>query len=41
MDISKAFDILNYGFLIDFKRKFGLGQNFINWIKALLKDQKS
>ena len=41
MDIEKAFDSLDHNFLISTLEKFGFGQNFILWVKILLKDQES
>ena len=38
MDIEKAFDSLDDTF-ISFLKKYGFGQNFISWIKTLLKNQ--
>ena len=39
MDIEKAFDSLDDTF-ISFLKKYGFGQNFISWIKTLLKNQE-
>ena len=41
IDIEKAFDSLDYSFLITILEKFGFGTNFIDWIKIFLNDQKS
>ena len=41
MDIEKAFDSLNHDFLLNALKKFGFGENFIHWIKALLNSQQS
>ena len=41
MDIDKPFDILDHTFLILLLKKSSFGQNFINWIETLLKDQES
>ena len=40
MDIGKAFDSLDHSFLISTFKKNGFGQNFILWVKILLKDQE-
>ena len=40
MDIEKAFDSLDHTFLISVLKKFGFGNNFVNWIEArILHDQ--
>ena len=41
MDAEKAFDPLYYKFLISVLKKFRFGQNFISWIKIILKNQES
>ena len=41
MDLEKAFDSLDHGFLICVLKKIGFGDNFITWIKILLNDQQS
>ena len=41
IDIEKAFDSLNHSFLLTILEKFGLGTNFIDWIKIFLNDQES
>ena len=41
MDIEKAFDSLDHGFLVHVLNKFGFGSNFISWIKLLLNSQQS
>ena len=41
MDIEKAFDSLDHNFLISTLEKYDFGQNFILWVKILLKDQES
>ena len=41
VDIEKAFDSLNHNFLIATLELFNFGDNFINWIKILLKNQES
>ena len=40
-DIEKAFDWLNYTFLISALEKFGFGKTFIDWIKIFLNEQES
>ena len=41
MDIEKAFDSLDYDFLLNPLQKFGFGENFMHWIKVLLNKQQS
>ena len=41
MDLEKAFDSLDHGFLLCALKNFGFGDSFINWIKILLNDQQS
>ena len=41
MDIEKALDSLNHDFLLSVFNKFGFGENFIHWIKALSNNQQS
>ena len=41
MDVEKAFDSLDHTFLISVSKKFGFGQNFVSWIKIILKNQES
>ena len=41
MDIEKAFDSLDHNFLLTVLTKFGFGNNFLSWIKILLKKQLS
>ena len=41
MVIEKGFDIGCHSVLILVLKKIGFGQNFINWIETLLKDQNS
>ena len=40
MDIEKAFDNLDHDFLFMVSKKFGFGENLIQWIKILLNDQQ-
>ena len=37
MDIEKTFDSLNHDFRLSALKKLGFGENFIHWIKVLLK----
>ena len=37
MDIEKTFDTLNHDFRLSALKKLGFGENFIHWIKVLLK----
>ena len=41
MTIEKAFDSMNHAFLIAALKIYGFGDNFIDWIKILLKSQES
>ena len=41
MDIEKAFDSLDHTFLISVLKKFGFGNNFVNWIETLISKQES
>ena len=41
IDIEKAFDSLNHFFLISVLKQYGFGDDFIKWIKILLKNQES
>ena len=41
IDIEKAFDSVNHFFLISVLKRYGFGDDFIKWIKALLKNQES
>ena len=40
-DIEKAFDSVDDTFLVAVLKKFGLGHEFIQWVKTLLYDQQS
>ena len=40
VDFEKAFDSLNHKFLIAVFKKYGFGEDFIDWIKTLLRDQE-
>ena len=41
IDFEKAFDFMNHAFLIAALKKYGFGDNFIDWIKILLNNQES
>ena len=41
IDIEKAFDSVNHFFLISVLKRYGFGDDFIKWIKTLLKNQES
>ena len=41
MSIEKAFDSLNYDFVVTVLNKFGFRNNSISWIKLLLNSQQS
>ena len=40
-DNEKAFDTLDYDFVLSVLKKFGFGENVIHWIKILLHNQQS
>ena len=41
MDIEKAFDLLDYTFVISVLEKFAFGNNFVSWIETLITRQES
>ena len=41
MDIEKAFNLLDYIFVISALKKFGFGNNFVSQIETLISKQKS
>ena len=41
VDLQKAFDSIDHVFLVACLEKFGFGNNFIEWISVLLKDNES
>ena len=41
MGIKKAFDSLDHTFVISVLKKFGFGNNFVNWIETLISKQES
>ena len=41
IDIEKAFDSLDYTFLLSILKKIGLKEQFINWIQILINSQES
>ena len=41
VDIEKAFGSVNHCFLLQILRKFGIGIDFVSWIKTTLKNQES
>ena len=41
MDIEKAYDSLDYTFLISVLKKFGFGNSFVYWIETLISKQES
>ena len=41
VDFEKAFDSLNHKFLIAVLKKYGFGEDFIDWIKILLRNHES
>ena len=38
IDFQKAFNSLNHCFLLAVYRKYGFGEDFIDWVKILLID---
>ena len=41
VDLQKAFDSIDHVFLVACLEKFGFGNNFVEWISILLKDNES
>ena len=41
IDIQKAFDSVDHGFIISTLERYGFGNRFVRWVKILLKNQKS
>ena len=41
IDLEKAFDSLEHEFLITPLKKYGFGENFVKWIKIMLKNQEA
>ena len=41
MDVEKAFDSMDHGFLLQVLKVYGFGENFINWIRIILTNQES
>ena len=41
MDVEKAFDSMDHGFLLEVLKNFGFGENFIKWIRIILTNQES
>ena len=41
VDIEKAFDSVDHSFLINVLKKNGFGNNFIRWIRIILRNQES
>ena len=41
IDIEKAFDSVDYTFLVTVLKKFGFGYDFIRWIRIILNGQES
>ena len=41
IDTEKAFDSVNHFFLTSILKRYGFGDDFIKWIKTLLKNQES
>ena len=40
IDIEKAFDFANQFFIIFVLKRYGFGEDFIKWVKTLLKNQE-
>jgi len=40
VDIAKAFDTLDWNFLLEVLRKFGFAETFVNWILVILKSAR-
>ena len=40
VDFKKAFDSLNHKFFISVLKKYSFGEEFIDWMKILLRNQK-
>ena len=41
VDIEKAFDFVDYSFLLAVLQKYGFGEYFLKWIQILIKNQGS
>ena len=41
LDIEKAFDSVEHGFLLEVLTRFNLGDNFIQWVKTFYNSRKS
>ena len=41
MDVEKAFDSMDHDFLLEVLKRFGFGENFIDWIRIILTNQES
>ena len=41
MDVEKAFDSMDHDFLLEVLKRFGFGDNFIDWIRIILTNQES
>ena len=41
MDVEKAFDSMDHGFLLEVLKVFGFGENFLNWIKIIFTNQEN
>ena len=41
IDIEKAFDSVDHTFLVAVLKKFGLGDDFIRWVRIILNKQES
>ena len=40
-DIEKAFDSVDHNFLFATLKKFGLGPEFISWVRVLIKNKEN
>ena len=41
IDFEKTFDSMNHAFLLAALKKYGFGDNFIDWIQIILSSQES
>ena len=41
VDIEKAFDSVDHNFIFSSLKKFGFGENFIQWVRTIFKNSES